>query len=153
MKIVEWSIYEEFASATKPPDGLECALGCSNLALLYVKSSSVPSSTLLNASHPDVLSSTTVRNRTVGVLVAKILAADFLDPDWRFRFEYDEAAVLSGTLLPTQICEAKCFTCSRQGDAAFQGWTSGVSLSVSDDGAYLIASSPSGEIGKIPLVE
>jgi hypothetical protein len=114
MKIVELSIYEDFTSATKPPTGLECALSCNPLLLLYVQSPPTPSVVLLDFEHPDVRSISTVRGRTVGVLVGKLLQATYLDPDWRFRIEYDDTAVISGTLLPSQICLMRCMDCETQ---------------------------------------
>lgn len=120
MKIVEWSKYEEFTSATKPPTGLSCALGCNPLLLLYVQSPTEPELTLLDYEHPDVRSISTVRNRTVGVLVGKLLQATFLNPDWRFRIEYNDAAVVGGTLLPSQICSVVCMDCEKQADSTGQ---------------------------------
>lgn len=151
-KQVEWSIYAEGASATRPPDGLECALGCDTQVLVYARHSSVPSTPILDESHPDVLSVSTVRGRTVGVLVAKLIRAQFLDPDWRLRIEYDSGAVLSGTLLSAHICQVACHTCEKQGDSAVLP-SAGVSFAVSGDGSYLVASIEGSPLGKIPLVE
>jgi hypothetical protein len=120
-KIVEWSIYEEFTSETKPPEGLACLLGCNPVLAVYCQSPTVPASTLLDVEHADVKSSTTVRGRTVGVLIAKLLLATYLAPDWRLRIEYNDAAVLSGTLLPSQICSVQCLDCEKQGDIATGG--------------------------------
>lgn len=114
MKIVEWSIYEDLTTATKPPKGLECALTCNALVLLYIRSASTPSENLLDLSHGDVRSVSTVRGQTVGVLVAKVLLASYLNPDWRFSLQYNEDAVLSGTLAAANICAVQCLTCETQ---------------------------------------
>ncbi len=119
-KQVEWSIHAEGASETRPPDGLECILGCDTMVLAYVSSPSEPGLTLLDSSHPDVRSISTVRGKTVGVLVAKMIRAQFLDPDWRLRLEYDSGAVVSGTLAAGQICSVQCMTCEKQADSTGQ---------------------------------
>lgn len=153
MKIVEWSIYEDFTSATKPPEGLECVLGCNPLLLVYVQHPVEKDLVLLDLEHSDVLSVSTVRNRTVGALVAKLLSADYLDPDWRLRIEYDDAAVLSGTLLPAHICSVTCLTCEIQALSAIPSASSSVSFALSEDESYLVASIGGEEVGNIPLVE
>lgn len=119
-KQVEWSIYAEGASETRPPVGLECVLACDTQVLVYVYSPSEPGLTLLDSSHPDVRSISTVRGRTVGVLVAKLIYAQFLDPDWRLRLEYDSGAVVSGTLSAGQVCSVQCMTCEKQADSTGQ---------------------------------
>lgn len=115
MKNFDWSILARDV-AGNPPCGLECIRQeCNETRMAIVVSNpGNPTADVLVEGHDDVVLVKLARGRKVGVLIGKLLKAQYLNPNWSLKIEYDETAVVGGTLLRGHIEEVVCYTAAAQ---------------------------------------